>query len=57
MLYAIKVDKEIAYIGQLEYPSEEEWVEEYNYHKCRMLEAQAHDDLDAPEDFYCWLNR
>lgn len=57
MLYAIKADREIVYIGQVECPSEEEWVEEYNYHKCRMLEAHAQgDDLNAPEDFYFWLN-
>ena len=52
MLYAIKADREIVYIGQIE---EENWDLECRYHKRQMMEAEFNPDPEAPQDFYSLL--
>ena len=50
MLYAIKADNEIAYIG-----CTDNLREEYDYHQIKLKEA-AQDGLNAPEDLYFYLS-
>lgn len=58
MLYVIKADKEIVYVGRIENATEETWKQEYEKHKEKIY-AYDHDDLEElEEDFYfqlyCW---
>lgn len=58
MLYAIKADSEIVYVGRIENNTEEDWQREYERHK-EKIEIYDHDDLEEyEEDFYfqlhCW---
>lgn len=55
MLYAIKVDNAIVYIGQIKDASDEAWQQEYEKHKGKIY-AQDHNDLEEHEqNFYFML--
>ena len=55
MLYAIKADNEIVYIGRIEDATEENLQKEYEGHK-EKIEIYNHDDLEEYEkDFYFQL--
>lgn len=58
MLYVIKADNEIVYVGRIENATEETWKQEYEKHKEKIY-VYDHDDLEEfEEDFYfqlyCW---
>ena len=55
MLYVIKADNEIVYVGRIENATEEAWQQEYEKHKEKIY-AYDHDDLEEFEkDFYLYL--
>lgn len=57
MLYAIKADEAIVYIGRLEDSSEEAWDAEYRYHVIQMLNTSKRGEYPQdPEDFYFLLS-
>ena len=55
MLYAIKADNEIVYVGRIENATLEDWEREYKEHREKML-IYDHDALEEFEkDFYFQL--
>lgn len=50
MLYAIKADDAVVYVG-----CAENLEDEYKYHQIKILEARQK-EVDAPEDFYFLLD-
>ena len=55
MIYAIKADNEIVYVGRIENATEEAWQQEYKKHKEKIY-AYDHDALEEFEkDFYFQL--
>lgn len=50
MLYAIKADDAVVYVG-----CAEDLKDEYKYHQRKMLEVKQ-DDMNAPDDFYFMLD-
>ena len=55
MIYVIKADNEIAYVGRIEDATDEAWQQEYEKHKEKIL-AYDHDELEEFEkDFYFQL--
>lgn len=55
MLYAIKADNEIVYIGQIQNPTEEKWRAEFEWHKS-LIDAVDMNSLEDKEGFYFLLN-
>ena len=55
MIYVIKADNEIVYVGRIEDATDEAWQQEYEKHKEKIL-AYDHDELEEFEkDFYFQL--
>lgn len=55
MIYVIKADNEIVYVGRIEDATDEAWQQEYEKHKKKIL-AYDHDELEEFEkDFYFQL--
>jgi coenzyme F420-reducing hydrogenase alpha subunit len=52
MLYAIKVDSAVVYIGKVEEPIRENMRKELEYHSRKMVEVAD----DAPYDFHSQLD-
>ena len=56
MIYVIKADNEIVYVGRVENATEEAWQQEYEKHKEKIM-IYDHDDLEEFEkDFYFQLH-
>ena len=51
MLYAIKADNEIAYVG-----CTDNLKEAYKYHQRKLMEVECEDNINAPEDMYFYLS-
>ena len=55
MLYVIKADNEIVYVGRIENATTETWKQEYEKHKQKIM-IHDHDNLEEYEkDFYFQL--
>ena len=55
MIYAIKADNEIVYVGRIKNATNEAWEQECEKHK-QKIDAYDHDDLEEYEkDFYFQL--
>ena len=56
MLYVIKADNEIVYVGRIENAAAKDWEKEYEKHKEKIY-AYDHDELEEFEkDFYFQLH-
>ena len=56
MLYAIKADNEIVYVGRIENATEEDWQKTHKEHKAK-IDIYDHNDLEEYEkDFYFQLH-